>query len=102
MCLQKYREKVPHLSYGKKDLINNVFVPEENFNFPEIIRFFIFYLFAYDFPTKFSRFKNLFSQPIKAWQSAVFYFRAKCEHKKNKTNLLHELYKTFIFKHGLK
>lgn len=44
MCLQKYREKVPHLSYGKKDLINNVFVPEENFNFPEIIRFLRFFI----------------------------------------------------------
>ena len=43
MCLQKYREKVPYLSYDKKvDSINNVFVPEENSHFPEIIRFIIF------------------------------------------------------------
>ena len=36
-----YREKTPHLSYGKKvDLIKNVFVPEKNFCFPERIRSF--------------------------------------------------------------
>ena len=37
----RYREKVPHLSSGEKiDLIKNVFVPENNFRFPETTRSF--------------------------------------------------------------
>ena len=86
-----YREKAPHLSYSEKvDLIKNVFVPEKNFCFPETTRSFKYewlllfpwlccspsedasycfscVLFCHDFPTKASRFKNLFSQPFRAW-----------------------------------
>ena len=37
----RYREKAPHLSSGEKiDLIKNVFVPENNFHFPETTRSF--------------------------------------------------------------
>ena len=41
-------------------------------------------LFGHDFHTKASRIKNLFSQPFRAWPSAVSYFRAHCESKKKK------------------
>ena len=100
-----YREKAPHLSYSEKvDFIKNVFVPEKNFCFPETTRSFkyewlLFFpwlcspsgnasyclscvLFGHDFPTKASRVKNLFSQPFRAWSSAVSYFKANCEGKK--------------------
>ena len=42
--------------------------------------------FGHDFPTKASRLKNLFSQPFRAWPSAVSYFKAHCEGKKKKIN----------------
>ena len=41
-------------------------------------------LFAHDFPTKASQVKNLFSQPFRAWPSAVSFFRAHYESKKKK------------------
>ena len=47
-------------------------------------------LFGYDFPTKASRVKNLFLQPLMAWPSAVSYFRAHCEGKKKKIDPSHE------------
>ena len=104
-----YREKAPHLSYGEKvDLIKNLFVLEKNFCFPETTRSFkyewlLYYppsedasyclscvLFCHDFPTKASRVKNLFSQPFRAWPSAVSYFKAHCEGKKKKIDPSHE------------
>ena len=42
--------------------------------------------FGHDFLTKASRLKNLFSQPFRAWPSAVSYFKAHCEGKKKKIN----------------
>ena len=103
-----------HLCYGEKvDLIKNMFVPEENFCFPETTRSFKYewllllpwlcyspsedasyclscVLFGHDFPTKASRVKNLFSQPFRAWPSAVSYFKAHCEGKKKKIDPSHE------------
>ena len=100
-----YREKAPPLSYGEKvDLIKNVFLPKKNLRFPETLRSFkngwlllflwlccspsedasyclSFILFGHDFPTKASQVKNLFSQPFRAWVSAVSYFRAHCKGK---------------------
>ena len=79
-----------HLCYGEKvDLIKNMFVPEENFCFPETTRSFKYewllllpwlcyspsedvsyclscVLFGHDFRTKASQVKNLFSQPFRA------------------------------------
>ena len=116
-----YREKAPHLSYGEKvDLIKNVFVPEKNFRFPGTTRSFkyewlllfpwlcyspsedAFYclscvLFGHDFPTKAFRIKNLFSQPFRAWPSAVSYFRAHCEGKKKKIDPSHESVQSLHF-----
>ena len=40
--------------------------------------------FGHDFSTKASWVKNLFSQPFRAWSSAVSFFRAYCEGKKKK------------------
>ena len=109
-----YREKAPYLSYDQKvDLIKNVFMPEKCFCFPEATRSFkhewlllfpwLCYspsedasyclscvLFGHDFPTKASRVKNLFSQPFRAWPSAVSYFKAHCEGKKKKIDPSHE------------
>ena len=47
-------------------------------------------LFGHDFPTKASWVKNLFSQPFRAWPSAVSYFKAHCEDKKKKIDPSHE------------
>ena len=41
-------------------------------------------LFGHDFPSKASWVKNPFSQPFRAWPSAVPYFRAHFEGKKKK------------------
>ena len=116
-----YREKAPHLSYSEKvDLIKNVFVPEKNFCFPETTRSFKYewlllfpwlcyspsedasyclscVLFGHDFPTKASRVKNLFSQPFRAWPSAVSYFKAHCEGKKKKIDISHEFVQSLHF-----
>ena len=116
-----YREKAPHLSYSEKvDLIKNVFVPEKNFCFPETTRSFKYewlllfpwlcyspsedasyclscVLFGHDFPTKASRVKNLFSQPFRAWPSAVSYFKAHCEGKKKKIDPSHESVQSLHF-----
>ena len=54
-----------------------------------------------DFPTKASQVKNLFPQPVRAWPSAVYYFRAYCEGKRRKLILHMNLFKAFIFHHGL-
>ena len=116
-----YRENAPHLSYSEKvDLIKNVFVPEKNFCFPETTRSFKYewlllfpwlcyspsedasyclscVLFGHDFPTKASRVKNLFSQPFRAWPSAVSYFKAHCEGKKKKIDPSHESVQSLHF-----
>ena len=89
-------------------------MPEKNFCSPETIRYFKYewlpcflwicyspsedasyclsscVLFGHDFPTKTSRVKNQFSQPFRAWPSAISYFRAHCEVKKKKIDPLHE------------
>ena len=100
-------------------------MPEENFYFPETKKSFKYewlllflwlcyfpcydasyclscVLFGHDFPPKASPVKNLFSQPFRAWESAVSYFRTHCKDKRKKTYPLHESFKAFIFQHGLK
>ena len=47
-------------------------------------------MLGHNFPTKASQVKNLFSQPFRAWPSAVCYFRAHCEDKKKKIDPSHE------------
>ena len=54
-------------------------------------------MFGHDFPTKASPVKNLFSQPFRAWGSAVSYFRAHCKDKRKKIYPLHESVKSFYF-----
>ena len=125
MYLQKkndvatYREKAPHLSYSEKvDLIKNVFVPEKTFAFQKQLNLLNMsgyccfpsedasyclscVLFGHDFPTKASRVKNLFSQPFRAWPSAVSYFKAHLKAKRRKLILHMNLFKAFIFQQGL-
>ena len=95
-------------------------MPEKNFRFPETIRSFKYerlllfpwlcyslsedvsyclycVLFGHDFPTKASRVKNLFSQLFRAWPSAVSYFRAHCEGKKEKIDPSHESVQSLHF-----
>ena len=112
---------LPHLSYGKKvDLIKNVFASEKDFCFPETTKSFkyerlllfpwrcyslgqdgsyclSYILFGHGFPTKASRVKNLFSQPFRAWPSAVSYFKAHCEDKKKKIDPSHESVQSLNF-----
>ena len=90
-----YRSKAPFISdIEKKDLIENVFVPDDNFSFPETNRslkseWFKWFpllcyspsedavyclacvLFGYKFPEKASRVKNFYSQPFRHWPAAV-------------------------------
>ena len=54
-------------------------------------------MFGHDFPTKASRVKNLFSQPFRAWPSAVSYFKAHCEGKKKKIDPSHESVQSLHF-----
>ena len=120
-----YREKAPHLSYGEKvDLIKNVFVPEKNFRFPEAIRSFKYewlllfpwlcyspsedtsyclscVLFRHDFPTKASRVKNLYSQPSGHGQVLFLTLELIVKTKIRKLILQMNLFKAFIFQHGL-
>ena len=94
-----YKAKAPYLSdVERKDLIKNVFVPDENFVFPETERCFQFewlkefpwlcyfpsedaahclscVLFGYKFVGKASRVKNLYSQPFRHWPAAVSIFK---------------------------
>ena len=110
--------KAPHLSYGEKeDLIENVFVPQKNFCFPETTRSFKYkwllllpwlsyspsedasyclscVLFGHDFPIKASWVKNLFPQPSGALELIV---KAKIR----KLILHMNLFKAFIFQHWL-
>ena len=88
-------------------------MPEESFRFPKTTRsckyewlmlfFWLCYypsedasycltyvLFGHDLPTKASHVKNLFSEPFRAWPSAVSFFRAYCDSKKKKIDPSHE------------
>ena len=96
-----YTSKEPFLSdIEKKDLIKNVFVPDENLSFPEnnrsfksewfkwfrylcyspneeVMMLFVFFyfltcvLFGHKFPEKASRIKSFYSQPFRYWSIAV-------------------------------
>ena len=105
-----YKAKVPYLSDAeRKDLIKNVFVPDENFVFPETERCFRFewlkefpwlcyspsedaayclacVLFGYKFPGKASRVKNLYSQPFRYWPAAVSIFKMHVLGKKKENS----------------
>ena len=95
-----YKIKAPYLSdVERKDLIKNVFVPDENFVFPETERCVQFewlkefpwlcyfpsedaayclscVLFGYKFVGKALRVnKNLYSQPFRHWPAAVSIFK---------------------------
>ena len=101
-----YRSKAPFISdIEKKDLIKNVFVPDDNFSFPETNRSFksewfkwfpwLCYspsedavyclacvLFGHKFPEKASRVKNFYSQPFRHWPAAVSACKVHAEGKK--------------------
>ena len=90
-----YKSKAPFISdIEKKELIKNVFVPDDNFSFPETNRSFksewfkwfpwLCYspsedavcclacvLFDHKFPQKISRVKKCYSQPFRHWPAAV-------------------------------
>ena len=59
-------------------------------------------LLGNDFPTKASQVKNLFPQPVRAWPSAIYYFRAYCEGKKEEIDHLHESLQSLHFSSWLK
>ena len=101
-----YRSKAPFISdIEKKDLIKNVFFPDDNFSFPETNRSFksewfkwfpwLCYspsedavyclacvLFGHKFPEKASRVKNFYSQPFRHWPAAVSACKVHAEGKK--------------------
>ena len=115
------REKAPHLSYGGNvDSIKNVLVPEKSFHSPVTTRSFKYEwlllfswlryslredtsyclscaLFGHDFLTRASCVKNLFSQPFRAWPSAVSYFRGHCEGRKKRIDPSHESVQSLHF-----
>ena len=91
----------------KKDLIKNVFIPDDNFSFPETNRSFksewfkwfrwLCYspsedagyclacvLFGHKFPEKASRVKSFYSQPLNHWPAAVSACKVHAEGKKKK------------------
>ena len=98
--------KAPFISdIKKKDLIKNVFVPDDNFSFPEKNRSFksewfkrfprLCYspsedavyclacvLFGHKFPAKASRVQSFYSQPFKHWPAAVSACKVHAEGKK--------------------
>ena len=106
-----YKTKAPYLSDSeRKGLIKNVFVPDENFVFPETERYFRFewlkefpwlcyspsedaayclscVLFGYKFVGKASRVKNLYSQPFRHWPAAVSIFKIHVSGKKKKRKI---------------
>ena len=103
-----YRSKAPFMSdIEKKDLIKNVFVPDDNFSFQETNRSFKFQwfkwfpwlcyspsedavyrlagvLFGHKFSEKTSRVKNFYSQPFRHWPAATSACKVHAEGKKNK------------------
>ena len=58
------------------------------------------FLFGHDFPAKASRVKNLSSQSVRAWRSAVS-LNLIVKAKTRKLILHMNLFKAFIFQHGL-
>ena len=103
-----YKSKAPFISdIEKKELIKNVFVPDDNFSFPETNRSFksewfkwfpwlchspsedavyclACVLFVHKFPEKASRVKNCYSQPFRHWLDGVSAFKVHAERKKKK------------------
>ena len=120
-----YRSKAPFISdIEKKDLIKNVFVPDDNFSFPETSRSFksewfkwfpwLCYspsedavyclacvLFGHKFPEKASRVKNVYSQPFRRWPAAVSACKVHAEGKKKINKVLMSHANHCIVKHGL-
>ena len=120
-----YRSKTPFISdVEKKDLIKNVFVPDDNFSFPEInwsfkIEWFKWFswlcyspsenavyclacvLFGHKFPEKASRIKNFYSQPFRHWPTAVSAYKVHDKEKKKKKESSNEPVNHCIVKHGL-
>ena len=120
-----YRSKAPFISdIEKKDLIKNVFFPDDNFSFPETNRSFksewfkwfpwLCYspsedavcclacvLFGHNFPEKASRVKKFYSQPFRHWlqQSQPVKYMLKGRKKRNKVLMSHANH--CIVKHGL-
>ena len=112
-----YNEKASHLNHGEKvDLIENVFVPEKNFRFPETTRSFeygwplLFPLLCYSpgedtsyylscvflamiFPLNLIGLKIYFHSS----SSAVSYFNSYFEGKKKKTDPSHESVKNLHY-----
>ena len=101
-----YRSKAPFIS-DIGNLIKNVFVPDDNFSFPETNRSFksewfkwfpwLCYspsedatyclacvLFGHKFPEKASRVKKFYSQPSRHWPAAVSACKVHAEGKKKK------------------
>ena len=120
-----YRSKAPFISdIEKKDLIKNVFVPDDNFSFPETNRSFksewfkwfpwLCYspsedavyclacvLFGHKFPEKASRVKNFYSQPFRHWPAAVSACKVHAEGKKKIKKVLMRHANHCIVKHGI-
>ena len=121
-----YRSKAPFISdIEKKDLIKNVFVPDDNFSFPETNRSFksewfkwfpwLCYspsedtvyclasvLFGHKCPEKASRVKIFYSQPFSHWPAAVsacIKYMLKGRKKRKKVLMSHANH--CIVKHGL-
>ena len=118
-----YREKAPHLSFGKKvHLIKNVFVSEKKISFPETTRQFKYewlllfpsfvilpvrmhltasVLFGRDFPTKTSWLKVYFHSPSALGQVLFLTLQLIVKERRRKLILHMNLFKVFIFQHGL-
>ena len=120
-----YRSKAPFISeIEKKDLIKNVFAPDDNFSFPETNRScksewfkwfpWLYYspsedavyclacvLFGLKFPEKASRVKNFYSRPFRHWSAAVSACKVHAEVKKKIKKVLMSHANHCIVKHGL-
>ena len=120
-----YRENAPHLSYSEKvDLIKNLFVPENNFYFPETTRSFkyewllLFPWLCY-YPSemhltaclvfclvmisllKLLGLKIYFHSPSELGQVLFLNLKLIVKAKRRKLILHMNLFKAFIFQHGL-
>ena len=120
-----YRSKAPFISdTEKKELIKNVFVPDDNFSSPETNRSFKFEwfkwfcwlcyspsedavycssctLFDHKFSEEASKVKNFYSQPFRHWPAAVSACKIHAERKKKKKKVLMIHANHCIVKHGL-
>ena len=102
-----YRSKAPFISdTEKKDLIKNVFVPDDKFSFlSEWFKWFpwlcyspsedavyclVCVLFGHKFPEKASRVKNFYSQPFRHCSAAVVVCKVHAEWKKKKKESFNE------------